>query len=303
MTSWIVDHVRQVQWGEVLSIRRTANGPYKAAIEVAMRVRESTFTLVYELRADDPQVYMHLSGTWLERGSREAGVPVLRLSVPLAMENAKGRYEIPFGAIDRGINDGREVPALRWAQVNGTIGGQGACCLLLNDCKYGHALEGSTLHLTLIRSSYDPDGLPEIRQHEVRMALLGAAGEISMAEAIRRGAAFNHPLCAVGTGIHDGRLGLAGQFLAVEGDSVILSTVKKAEDGEALILRFSETAGREALARVRFDKGMIGRPMAAQEVDLLERVVEGGTATVNGQEVSLKVPAHGIASVKVSLER
>ena len=89
-----------------------------------------------------------------------------------------------------------EMPALRWAQVSGTAGGQAAGCVLVNDCKYGHSLQGSTLRLTLIRASYDPDILPEIGQHEVHMALGPFAGEMPVADAIRMGQDLAAP-CAL----------------------------------------------------------------------------------------------------------
>ena len=45
---------------------------------------------------------------------------------------------------------GREVPALRWADVSERGGGDGLS--LLNNCKYGHQAHGNTLGLTLVRA-------------------------------------------------------------------------------------------------------------------------------------------------------
>ena len=209
------------------ALRRTLTGPYKASIEVDLRIHESTFTLTYELRAGDPKLYLHFKGVWFQRGTRETGIPTLRFAFPLALTEAKGRYEIPFGAVDRSLNRGEEVPALQWAQVTGQSDGKPAGCLLLNDSKYGHALDGSTLRLTLIRSSYDPDILPEIGQHEVHVALQPLAAEMPVAEAIHIGNEFNHALRVIGTDIHKGELPMNGQFVEVAPDTVILSAIKK----------------------------------------------------------------------------
>lgn len=74
------------------------------------------------------------------------------------------------------MNNGEEVPALQWAQVTGKIGGKVAGCLVANDCKYEHSLQDSTLRVTLVRSSYDPDPLPEIGPQGVKLARMPIAG-------------------------------------------------------------------------------------------------------------------------------
>ena len=81
----------------------------------------------------------------------------------MRLSDARARYEIPFGSIERQLNQGEEVPAPRWAEVSENLRNstRKAGLILLNDCKYGHSLDGSTLGLTLVRSSYSPDPLPE----------------------------------------------------------------------------------------------------------------------------------------------
>ncbi len=302
MTSWTVDHFHALQPREVTGIRHTASGPCKAAIDVTLRVGQSDVMLTYELRADDPRLHLRVQATWLERGTPAIGVPTLRLSLPLALERARARYEIPFGSIERDWPAGAEAPALNWTQVTGTAGGKPAACLLLNDCKHGYSLDGNTLRLTLIRSSYDPDPLPEIRQHDMRLALLAAAPDIAVADAIAHGAAFNHPLRTVSTNLHAGPLPPQGQFVAIEPGTVVLSAVKKAEDDDALILRLLGTAATETATKIALGDAL-GRPTAAHVVDLLERPLAGGRAALAGQTITLAVPGRGIASVKVSLQR
>jgi alpha-mannosidase len=303
MTAWTIENTGPVERGEVLSIKRKLSGPYKASIDVKLRVHESDVTLTYELRAGDPQLYLHVQTTWFQRGTPATGVPVLRMAFPLALSQARGRYEIPFGAIDRDLNGGQEVPALQWAQVTGHVGGVPAGCLLVNDSKYGHALDGSTLRLTLIRSSYDPDNLPEIRNHEIHAGLRPVAGELPVAEAIRLGRDFNHALRVVGTDVHAGPLPGAAAHVRIGPDSVILSSLKKAEDGDALILTFFDPSGAGATATASFNEAILGRPVSAAEVDLMERPLAASSARVEGDTVAVSVPAFGIASVKVTLAR
>jgi alpha-mannosidase len=201
--------------------------------------------------------------------------------------------------VDRDLNRGQEVPALQWAQVAGRAGDRRAGCLMLNDSKYGHALDGSTLALTLIRGSCEPDPLPEVRQHEVHVALRPFADDLPVAEAVRAGRAFNHALRVVGTGIHEGPLPATAALIAVEPPSVILNSVKQAETGDGLVLQFFDPTGTATRAKAVLDRGFLGPVKGAAEVDLLERPVAQSSAKVQGSAVSVALPARGIASVLV----
>jgi alpha-mannosidase len=231
-------------------------------------------------------------------------VPFLRFAFPLNLDGATGRYEIPFGTIDRSLNAGQEVPAQQWAQVSGICAGKKAGCLLVTDSKYGHSLEGSTLRLSLIRAAYDPDPLPEIGQHEVHVALLPFGGEFPVAKAMQVGRTFNHALRVVGTDIHPGRLPLAAALVTVAPASVVLNCLKKAEADDSLVLILSEPTGKDTTAQVSFNRDILGQVTRAVEVDLLERPVAKSSAKVQGDsKVRLRLPARGIASVLVKLKR
>ena len=299
MTAWSIDNTGPIEYPQVTAIRRKHDGPYKASIEVDLQIHESNFTLTYEVRAGDPRLHVGLKGVWFQRGTPQTGVPALRFALPLVLQGAAARYEIPFGAIDRAWNQGEEVPALCWAQVTGTAEGKAAGCLLANDSKYGHSLDGNTLRVTLIRSSYEPDILPEIGEHEVRLAILPFAGELPVTEAIQLGQDTNHALRAVGTDVHAGELPAAGRFLRLTGE-VNLSAVKKAEDADALIVRVFNPTAQAATAGIEID-GTLGSVSRAGEVDLLERYLDTCTATVQGNTVSVQVPARGIASVMIEM--
>ena len=303
MTAWVIDHNGPVELPQVMGFTRKGTGPHKAALDVKFKIKESEFTLTYELRAGDPQLYLHLTGTWFQRGTPQTGVPFLRFAFPFNLADAKGRYEVPFGPLDRALNQGQEVPAQQWAQVSGICAGRKAGCLLVNDSKYGHSLEGSTLRLSLIRASYDPDPLPEIGQHEVHVALLPFGGELPVATAMRAGRTFNHALRVVGTDIHEGRLPQAAALVQVAPASIVLNTLKKAEADDALVLILSEPTGKATTATLEFNVTLLGKVKSAVEVDLLERPLAKSSAKAQGNKVSVRLPARGIASVLVKLTR
>ena len=79
--------------------------------------------------------------------------------------------------------------------------------------------------------------------------------------------------------------------------------LKKAEDGDALIVRLFETAGKKTTARITTDAKLLGKVAEATEVDVLERPLAASAATVANGTARLAVPAHGLATVRLALVR
>jgi alpha-mannosidase len=297
MTAWITaDPRRTICPLELVSLDPGQTGPYVASMVARARVNGSDVTVTYTLKAGQPWLEIDVRARWIEIGN-EQGTPALRMRFPFALNAPKARYEIPFGSIERDLNAGEEVPALRWADVSDGQAG----CTLVNDSKYGHSLDGSTLRLVLVRSSKDPDPHPEVGDHEVRMALAPHGPAPAVADLVRLGAGFNHPLLVIGTDVHSGRLPSAGAALAgVAPANIVVTSLKKAEAFDALIVRVQETAGRKTRATLKLDAALVGRPAEALEVDLLERPAAASTAKVSEQAVSVQVAALGIASVRIA---
>jgi len=307
MSAWVIgDTQRCVCPLELESFGPGLSGPNVASVVAKLKVNESTISVTYTLRADEPWLEIDVSAMWVERGGSEVGTPSLRMRFPLALSNARGRYEVPFGSIERDLNCGEEVPSLRWADVSGKVLGTNATagCTLVNDCKYGHSLDGSTLRLTLIRSSYEPDRLPEIGEHTIRMGLIPRGGRAAVADLSRLGASFNHRLEVVSTDIHKGTLPARGAaIMSVRPANVIVSCVKKTEKEDALMFRLFETDGKAATAKVRLDDALLGKVTEVVEADLLERPVKNSTAVVTRDGFGVEVKAHGITTVKAALEK
>ncbi len=82
---------------------------------------------------------------------------------------------------------------------------------------------------------------------------------------------------------------------------VVVGAVKRAEGDGSIVLRLLETAGRATTARLELAP-LLGTPTAVEEIDFLERPVAKGTARLASGAVSVDVPAHGVASVRVRFE-
>ncbi len=305
MTAWTISDAYRRQDAEVVSLDRRHGGPWLASIIARSKVGSSEVSVTYTLKSGHPWLEIEIQTRWLEIGSAAVGIPKLAMRFPLALEEARASYEIPFGSIRRAEHDGEEVPGLRWADVTGrspSVGGEAAGCALFNDSKYGFSLDNRTLRVTLIRSSYDPDPLPEVGEHVVRLALQPHGGARTASDLTRLGAAFNEPLQVIAAEAHDGVLPAVGATLRVEPANVVVAAVKRAEDTtDAIVVRLVELDGRAVTARVTFDPVLLGQPQGAVEVDLLERATHPSAARVEDGVVAVPIVAHAIVSLRVTL--
>ncbi|GAF83918.1 unnamed protein product, partial [marine sediment metagenome] len=265
-------------------------------------VEESTIEVTYSLKAGAPGLEINIEADWHELGTADIGIPTLRMQFPLGMTNMTGRYETPFGSIQRQPLANQEVPSQRWVDVVGKIGNNSAGCTLLNDCKYGYSLDDTMLRATLIRSSYDPDPLPEHGKQEMKFAILPHNGKVTVAELVRGGTGFNQPLQIVSTDVHQGQFPATGNdCISCNPTNVLVTNIKKAEDEDAVIFRLQETAGKATQVKVELDGQLFGDVIGVEEVDLLERPIDNSTAKVTPKGFDVKIPANAIASVKLGL--
>lgn len=300
MSAWVI---AQSQWMKRLDddgiFKVVQRGPSRAAVQIRRKINNSTVVVEVGLNAGSRMIDFKVTANWLEWGTKETGGTMLRIAFPAKIENPKAVYEIPFGSVERPVN-GNEVPALKWADLSGDcIGRDGSCGItMVNADKYGHNAGGHTLRLTLIRSSYNPDPLPEIGHHEIRFGIAPHEGLCSVTEATKLGASFNLPMSVVSTDVHKGELPVSKGFVEVLTDNVMLSGLKKAQDSDAVIVRLYEMEGKDTEARVKLSD--LVKPNApAVEVDLMERTLKQSTARMEGDTLIVQIPAHGIASVAV----
>lgn len=286
MSAWITgDDMRaEVPVCEGLDVVHA--GPLLAAVQARLRWRDSTMTVTYALAAGSPRLAVTVEARWLERGGPQAGVPRLSIRFPSALVGAAPRYEIPFGTIARDLQPGRIVPSQRFAALAGTLDGGAAALTVANDGAYGHAAAGGCLTVHLVRSSYDPDPLPDCGDHRWAFAVRPWDGHPDIGLQIDEGRLLNHPLRPTLCAAHGGDLPAdSGEVLACAPAAVQVAQLKPAEDGDGLIVRLQETAGVAAAPLLRWR----GAAIAGEPVDLLERPLPGPAA----------IAAHGIASLRI----
>lgn len=242
MSAWQILEVQREQ--SLLSgaeTRVVEAGSERCVLEVKHRWRRSIIRQRITFYRQLARVDFRTIVDWQERGNKVRGIPNLKVGFTARLAACQAWYEIPFGAVARPA-DGQEAVALRWADVGGTDYG----FALLNDSKHGYDALGSRLRLTLLRSSYEPDAIPDLGRHEISFALLPHPGDWRDARVVEAAAGFNQPLLAtrqrpVGPTV------TAGFRPTLEPASTVqIATLKAAHSGTGTVIRLYESGGRRA---------------------------------------------------------
>jgi alpha-mannosidase len=226
------------------SARVVEAGPLRASLEFEYALTPaSTLTQTVSLTALSPRLDFDTRVDWHEKRK------FLKVEFPLNVRAANATYEIQFGHVQRPTHFNTtwdlarfEVCAHRWADLSEPGGG----VALLNDCKYGHAAHGNVLRLSLLRAPTHPDPHADEGEHHFRYALLPHGGDFRRAGVVAEALRFNAPMLLSTTEAAPAER----SFFNMDTPSVVIDTVKKAEDSDAVILRLYEAHGARGLARL-----------------------------------------------------
>ncbi len=246
-----------------LEVKKNFLGLSKARRGPTQDFPSSFFTQEIILYEDLPRIDMRMKADWWEEHV------LLKVAFPVDVHSDKATFEIPFASIQRPTARDTdwekarfEVPAIRWADLSD--GAYGVS--LLNESKYGYDIKDNILRLTLLRSPVWPDPVADRGRHEFSYALYPHKGDWREGDTVQCGYEFNVPLLALFTDSHSGELPLAYSFLKASPSNIILSTVKRAEDRNSLILRLYEAEGLPTQATIDIFRS----PKMIFELDLME---------------------------------
>ncbi|MFC1526879.1 glycoside hydrolase family 38 C-terminal domain-containing protein, partial [Candidatus Latescibacterota bacterium] len=297
MTAWTIG--RFLERRDLVSggkLKRLHTGPWLNAWQWTRELGNSKLKLDISLRHGSPRVEFRLEVDWRQIGDAERGIPHLKVRFPLSASGPVGRYEIPFGAIDRDLTGGEEVPALRWAEM---VADDGAGVVLTNTSKYGFNIEGDSLNMTLLRGSIDPDPLPDLGDHVIEYALAPHGEGWAAADSVREGEQANLPLVVGSCDFQSGDLPTSTSYVTLEHGGVRLVAVKKSQDDDAVILRLAEVNGEASEVSLTLGGGIVPAGAQAVEVDAMERPVAVSSARLEGETLKVRLPAHGMTAVRL----
>jgi alpha-mannosidase len=275
----------------LVSMRLVETGPIRATVRIEREWRRSRIVQRISFWRTTRRIDFETEIDWRERHT------LLKVAFPVAIHAPRAAYDTQWGVIERPTHRNLpsdfarfEVCAHRWADLS--EGDYGVA--LLNDCKYGHDIRGDVMRLSLIKSATMPNPKADQGSHIFTYALMPHRGDWRGAVQ-REGYHLNDPLILMR--VPQDREApeeapAMSSIAAVMPSSVVLETVKMAEDGDGLILRLYESRRTRGRATVHFD-----RPMASVDVvDLLERPLKRLKPT--GRQVSFDVTPFQIVTLR-----
>jgi alpha-mannosidase len=271
-------------------VKLIESGPVRAVIRIKNHFQNSTFTRDITLYAGIPRVDVKMEAEWHEKHI------LLKVAFPVSAHSEKATYEIPFGSVERPTTRNTpaeqaqfEVPAQRWADISDATQGLS----LLNDSKYGYDAKGNVLRLSLLRSPEYPDPHADEGHHEFTYSVYPHGGGWKDALTIRQGYQLNYKLLAAPVEKHGGALPAEHSFVQTKSNNVIVTSMKKSEDDNSLIIRFYEWAGKQGEVALQLPPGA----QSASETNLMEK--PEASIPVHDDSVTISIKPYEIKTIKV----
>jgi len=241
----------------------------------------------------------------------------LRVRFSTGMKSLAYTCGSQFGIVSRPTDQWYYKPTEKWVEEPGGIfpslkwvdysDGKKGLTVMHRGIPENEVRDGD-IYLTLLRSvlMLSSDGrtgpaIPvpdaqELRKYVFRYSIYPHKGDWREASSYKYALEFNYHLDAVQLR-GEKKLPLKRSFLKIEPENVILSALKKAEEGNELILRFYETNGEETDAKIALFKA----PKVVRAVNFLEEEDEEvkKELKIEGARIELTMNPFEIVTLKV----
>jgi alpha-mannosidase len=275
------------------SVKLVESGPLRWTVEVKRKMLNSEITQRISLRHNSPRLDFDTTVNWCERHT------MLKVAFPVEVFSPVATYEIQWGNVQRPTHKNTswdwarfETCAHKWVDLS--EGGYGVS--LLNDCKYGHDIHDNVIRLTLLRSPTMPDPMADFGEQHFTYSLyphLGGWDEKVQAEAY----ALNDPIISYQSSVNNGKLITRHLSLVTcSAPNVVIETVKRAEDGDGIIVRLYESQRKRGQVSVRFASAV----KAAWATNLLEE--NESAPSVENDSIHLNLKPYQIVTLRVKLK-
>lgn len=266
---WDVTDVQSMEWTEM--------GPVRATLEIKRNVSNSVIVQQIRFYAEDRKIQFD---TWIDWKEHQH---LLKAHFPVAVHTDEATFDIQFGNVKRKVHTNTswdearfESCAHKWMDIS--EGHYGVS--LLNDCKYGHSVKDSNMALTLVKSGIVPNETTDQEEHVFSYAIYPHKEDWRAGGTVSKSYAMNQPIYAV----CGGNVGEESSFVSCDATNVVIETVKKAEDGDGIIIRMYECENAWTPAHLTLGFN----PSSVIECNLLEETVEEISVSENGFDIEIK---------------
>ena len=218
-------------------LRVDERGPVRASLRLERRLAGSMLVQRISLAAGSRRLDFETMIDWQERQR------LLKVAFPVTPRAQVATYDIAFANIERPTHANASSDAARfevnchqWFDLSQYDYGVS----LLNDGKYGCDVRDNVLRLTLLKGSIHPDPEADMEVHHFTYSLYPHAGGWRDGGTIAAAAALNQPMLAARCSQATAMALDQQQLVAVDAAGVVLEAVKRADDGDGVIVRLSE---------------------------------------------------------------
>ncbi|WP_105615445.1 alpha-mannosidase [Vallitalea okinawensis] len=280
--SWIVDAVKEVSIIE--------EGPVRGVLRVKRQFNHSLITQDICIYNAIDRIDFKTEVDWKEDEI------MLKAVFPVDIHADEATYDIQFGNIKRPTHKNTswdearfEVCSHKWMDLSE----DGYGVSLLNDSKYGCDIHDNTMRLTLLKSGMFPYDKADREVHQFTYALYPHKEGWRSANTHKMGYDLNFELMTKTLTVQEGQIENHFSFMSVDQDNVIIETVKKAEDDDALIIRLYEAFNRrsEVLLTTCFNI------KKAYECTMMEEELSSVDVKVN--TIPIEIKPYEIKTIKI----
>lgn len=234
--------LKSYEWQENAVITPVTDGT-RAGFCVERTYMHSTFRQMIWLYSESARVDFETEVDWHEHHQ------ILKAVFPLQVHAMSATFDVQFGHVTRPTHQNTswdqakfETYAHKWVDVSE----DGYGVAILNNGKYGYAVEGNTLSITLLKSASDPNPEADQGKQSFTYSLYPHTEDFRRGGVIAESYALNQPLYQTTLTPHDGSLPEEYSFVSADCPNAVITAVKKAETGNGLIVRFYEAYDRKS---------------------------------------------------------
>jgi alpha-mannosidase len=285
---WLADPASSVQVVE--------SGPLRATLLIERCILHSSYQQRISLRYNSPRLDIETHIDWRERHI------FLKAAFPVDILSPAATYEIQWGNVQRPTHRNTswdwarfETCAMKWIDLS--EGGYGVS--LLNNGKYGHDIHENVMRVSLLRSPTMPDPQADQGEHTFTYSLFPHAGgwnESTIAAAY----SLNDPLLvhavdSTSTENHSSEVSTQlNSLVFAEQPNIVIETIKRAEDGNGIIVRLYESQRRRGVVTLN-----AGFELAeVWHTNLLEH--NDKQLSTQGNQVSFSVKPYEIVTLRLT---
>lgn len=257
--NWIADDVSGIE---------IINRPLYAAIRIKRKYNRSSFSQEIRLNAQSKRLDFITDIDWHEDHS------LLKTAFPLAIHTNVATCDVQFGFIERPtfLNNPWDKAKFEFCAhkfVDMSEGDYGVA--LLNDCKYGYSAKDNVLKLSLLKAPTYPNPEADRGKHHFVYSIYPHNNGFASSDVVKQGYIMNRPMKIKRLAKHTvGALPERFSLVSTDKNNVVIETVKKAEDGNGIIVRIFDAENKRGKVALEF-----GFPvLKAYICDMLENCEE-----------------------------